>query len=331
MKKIVLGLVVLLAACGQQEAKAKKIVIGFGVPDGHFEQRALLEFKTYVEKQSKGSLEIELHGNNSIGVDQEVLEQIKLNVAQMNIPGEAALGNFVPEASIIGFPFLFDDINMANAVVNGPWGKELNVLIEKAGYVSLGVSPFGANVMSSSVPYYKFSDMKGVKVRTIPSESLLAFFRAWGFNPTPMSFSELFSALQQGVVQGQSNPLANIFAFRLNEVQKYITISNHYFEWVYFIMGKEFYDKLTTEEQKILKDGATQAIAYIINAIEEDDKKALEGVKATGKTEIIIPDAEMLQEMRTSVKPVVDKFGNKINPKLYNSLLKSIEEYKKNN
>ena len=329
MKKIILGLVVLLAACGQQETKTKKIVIGFGVPDGHFEQEALVKFKEYVEDKSKGSLEVELHSGNSIGVDQEVLEQMKIGVAQMNLPAPSVLANFVPAMSLLEFPFLFEDQQMALEIVNGPWGERLNAGLEKSGYVSLGIAPFGVvNMSTTEKMIQSMADLKGLKVRTVQNNMRLAFYRAWGANPTPMPFSELFSALQQGVVDGQENPLSNIYSQRLHEALKYIIMTEHIYSWVVVTVSKTFFDGLTAEEQQILRDAGDIVVESMSSAVIEEDLAARKAMEKDGII-FVEPTEVFIQDLRAAAAPEADRFGAEIDSEIYNALKTEIKNYNK--
>lgn len=329
MKKVATLLVFLvLVGCAQAAPKVKKIVIGFGVPDGHFEQLALVEFKKYVEEKSKGSLSVELHGGNSIGVDAEVLEQIKTGVATMNLPSPAVMANIVPELNLLAIPFLFSSQEMALNIVNGEWGDKLEPAMEKAGYVSLGYAPFGFRHLSSAKrPLDSMEALRGFKLRTLQNKMHIDVFTALGANPTPMPFSELFTALQQGVVDGQENPLANIYTQRVYEALKSITLNGHVFDWVIFVIGKKFYDSCTPEERAILDEAGKIAVDNMAIAIIEQDAQAKKAMEEAG-IQFITPNAGFMQAMRDGSQPVADRYGNEISQELYVDLKKRIAEYK---
>ncbi len=163
---------------------------------------------------------MQIYPSNQLGNDQEALEQIKFNAVQMNLPSPAVLGNIVKDFNILTLPFIFPNEEIANQVVDGEWGKMLSSKLEKAGYVGLGYGNFGFRHVTNNVrPISKVSDMDGLKLRTMQNRAHLDAFRSLGANPTPMAFSELFSSLQQGVVDGQENPYTNIYSQRLYEVQ----------------------------------------------------------------------------------------------------------------
>ncbi len=317
-----------LLSCSKQEGKAKTMVVGFGVPDGHFEQKALVKFKNYIEEKTDGSIIVELHGGNSIGVDLEVLEQIKINVAQMNLPSPAVLANIIPEVNILAIPFLFSSQDMAMEIVNGEWGKQLDPYFEKNGYVNLGFAPFGFRHLSSAGrPLDSLESLKGFKLRTLQNNMHVAIFSALGANPTPMPFSEMFTALQQGVIDGQENPLVNIYSQRLHEALKSITLNGHVFDYVVLVVGKNFFDSLTAEEQQIVREAADIAIASMEEDIIKDDDAARAAMESEGVV-IIEPTQAFLDDMKNASQSLSDDFGTKINSDLYNSLKQAIVDYK---
>lgn len=155
----------------------------------------------------------------------------------------------------------------------------------------------------------------------------LEVFEALGANPTPMAFSELFSALQQGVVDGQENPLMNIYSNKLNEVQKYLTLDGHVFTLVTFVVSKDWYDSLDPSHQQALQEGAKIASDYMKETCIADDATALEKMKEEGM-EVVELTEEAKQGFRDAVKGVSEKYGNEINPEKYQELLAAIEAAK---
>ena len=326
-KIIILCLLVLLVmGCGK-EKKQKVMKVGIGVPESHFEYKGMMEFKKYIEKETGGNIQVEVFPSNQIGVDSEVLEQIQIGVSQMNLPDPAVLGNYVSEFNLLSLPFLFKDKETAIKITKGEWGKKLLSKLEENGYVGLGFGPFGfRHVSNSKKPIENLDDFEGLKIRTMSNNSHLEVFRELGTNPTPMPFSELFSALQQGVVDGQENPLMNIYSNKLHEVQKYITLDGHVFSWVVFVVGRDFYDSLSLEEQKILQKASDVAIDYMSEELSKDDQLAMEEMKKAG-VEFTIPTDEFIREIKSTVQPTVDKFGKEIDAELYEELLTEIKKY----
>lgn len=318
MKKIVMaGLFLALTSLGYAE---KVMRVGLGVPENHFEYKGMELFKKNLEEKTNNEIKVELYPSNQIGVDQEVLEQIKFGAAHMNLPDPAVLGTFVKEFQFLSFPFIFDTQEEAIIVCNGEWGKELLGKLDKAGYVGLGFGPFGfRHVTNNSKEIKTIEDFKGLKIRTMQNPLHLKVFRALGANPTPMPFSELFSALQQGVVDGQENPLMNIYSQKISEVQKYGTMTGHVYSWVVLVVGKNFYESLSKEEQKIMQESADMAINYMSEAVLKDDMMARKEMAKSGLV-FIDPTDEFKQQIKNIVNPILEKEGNKINKEMYEKL-----------
>lgn len=238
----------------------------------------------------------------------------------MNLPDPAVLGTFVKEFQFLSFPFIFDSQEKAMEVCNGEWGQELLKKLEKAGYVGLGFGPFGFRHVTNNAREIKtLEDFKGLKIRTMQNPLHLRVFRALGANPTPMPFSELFSALQQGVVDGQENPMMNIYSQKISEVQKYGTMTGHVYSWVVLVVGKNFYDSLTPEQQTIMQESADIAIAYMAESVAKDDETAREEMAKTGLV-FVEPSEEFKTKIKEIVAPILEKEGDKINKDMYKKL-----------
>ncbi|MGD8172717.1 TRAP transporter substrate-binding protein [Vibrio sp. TRT 21S02] len=304
------------------QVQAKNMRIGIGVPESHFEYAAMQKFEKHLEDNT--DIDVTIYPSNQLGNDQEALEQIKFNAVQMNLPSPAVLGNIVKEFNILTLPFIFPTEDIANQVVDGAWGQELSSKLAKAGYVGLGYGNFGfRHVTNNSRPIEKLADFDGLKLRTMQNKAHLDAFRALGANPTPMAFSELFSSLQQGVVDGQENPYTNIYSQRLYEVQKYVSDTGHVYSWVVFVVGKKFYDGLTAKEQKTMQEAARMAIEHMRVSVKAQDEKSLQSMIEAGLTYTPLAP-EVKAEMLQKVAPVVQKYADKIDPELYKKLTEEV-------
>ena len=325
MKKLAcILLTVLLSSCGSGEAKpsddVKTLIFGAGTARDHFQFQGFLKFKEYVEAETKGKIIVEAYPNNEIGIDAEVLEQLKLGTAHISVPSPAVMANFSPSMNLLALPFTFPSQEKALEVVGGPWGDKLTKKVEESGYTVIGYTPFGFRQLSTTKkPISNMNDFEGLKIRTLQNKMHMDVFSALGANPVGMPFSELFSALQQGVVDGQENPLAHIYAQRLYEALQYIITTGHVFDWAVMVMDKKFFYSLSAEEQKILKDGAQVAIDYMDNAIAADDQKAREIMTEAG-IKFIDPSPEFMSQIRDTAAPVVSRYGQEINKELYEEL-----------
>ena len=328
--KVLIALAVSLSVGGLSNTAnaAINMKVGLGVPENHFEVRGMRLFEKYVEEKTGGEIQVDLYPSTQLGSDKEVLESIKVGIAQMNLPGPAVLGGFVKDATILSLPYLFDTQEIADKVVDGPWGQALSKKLEKAGFVGLGYGDFADRNATNHVrPITKLEDFHGLKLRVMQNPSHIAVFRALGANPTAMALPEVFSACQQGVIDGQENPLKNISSNKFHEVQKYLTLSQHAYEWVLFVVGKRWFDKLTPEQQQIIQEGCDIAKDYMRKAVQQDDAEALEEIKAAGVqvTELTPEEAKRIKD--TAWK-VVEEEGNKINKEFFAELLTAIDDAK---
>ncbi len=336
MKRIIITVFALTMVCvfsvfanGENETnKIKTMKVSIGVAESHFEYEACEKMKEYIESNTNNSIKVELYPSGQIGNDQEVFEGLPLGVAQMVPCGSDLIGNSLPDFGLLSLPYLFDNIEQVDEVMSGEFGDTLLNELETIGYKGLGFGYFGfRHISNNKRPIENVEDLKGLKIRTMTTPVHLAVFNALGANPTPMAFSELFSALQQGVVDGQENPLMNIYSNKLHEVQKYITLDGHVFTFVTFVCAKNWFDGLTVEEQNAVQKGVDIACEYMKDSCISSDKVAMakmieEGVKVTELT-----DAQK-EGFRNAVREVSEEYGNSINPEMYQELLKTIANSK---
>jgi TRAP-type transport system periplasmic protein len=317
--------IILLPSC--DKIKSDKIVmrVSIGVPESHFEFKAMLKFKDYLAENSK--VDVMLFPSNQLGSDQEALEAMRFGVLHMNLPDPAVLGNMAQEFNLLSLPFVFADQETANKVVDGPWGQSLLKKLEAKGYVGLGFGDFGfRHITNSKKPVSNQKDLQGLKIRTMQNPIHLDVFRTLGANPTPISFSEVFSSLQQGVIDGQENPLKNISSNKLYEVQEYLTLSGHVYSFVVFVVSKEFYEKLDQTTQETLQKAAKIAIEHMRTSVKKEDAEALD--------ELIENDMKMTRINKEDRKQIVEaveptklKHAKRINLSFYKELLEEVKKH----
>ncbi|MFM1654740.1 TRAP transporter substrate-binding protein [Brevibacillus sp. B_LB10_24] len=238
------------------------IAIGSAAPDtetSHYQQ-FLVAFKEQVEKETAGKVKITMHPNGVLGGEREMVEAVQLGTLDAVITGAGPLGNFAPMFNALDFPFLFRDREHAYKVLDGEVGAEIAKQLEDQG-MKLIVWPENGfrNMTNNKHPVKKPEDLKGLKLRTQENKVHLDVFRDYGASPTPMAFTELFTAMQQGVIDGEENPLSVIIPNKFYEVQKHMTISEHFYQAAPFIINKAKFDSLTPEQQKIIQAAAEAA------------------------------------------------------------------------
>lgn len=315
-----------LSSCGGEKDPNAKVVmkVSIGVPESHFEFKAMELFKKHMADNT--NVEVQIFPSNQLGSDQEALESMRINTVHMNLPDPAVLGNMVKEYNLLSFPFLFKDQSVANKVVDGEWGKTLLKKLEKIGYVGLGFGDFGFRHITNNVrPITKIEDLKGLKIRTMQNPVHLDVFRTLGANPTPMAFSEVFSSLQQGVIDGQENPLKNIESSKLYEVQKHLTLDGHVYAFVVFVVSKKFFDALSPEDQQHMQKAADIAVQHMRDSVQKEDEQALEILKNAGVQIHTLSDEQKVA-MTKMVEEVKVKYAKQINLDFYNELKAAISK-----
>ncbi|WP_119309214.1 TRAP transporter substrate-binding protein [Cohaesibacter haloalkalitolerans] len=313
-------------AGGQAEAASKTIKVSTGISEQHYQYKALTEFKNYVEDKSGGDIEVQIFPNAMLGGDLEVLEAIKLGTVQMVVPTPSVLGNYVKEFRLPDLPYIFPSKEISAKVARSPWARQLMDMLDPVGIHGLAIGNFGVRHLTNRVhPITSLADLKGLKIRVMQNPVILDVFRALGTNPTPMSFGEVFSALQTGTIDGQENPYATILLSRFYEVQPYLSNTGHMHSWDVLVIGKSFYDKLSADQQKIVDEAAKIFAEYEHEASAKAEKEALQSLIDTGVTYTEI-SKENLAEMRAAALPVIEKHGKDISAPMYDALIAEIKK-----
>lgn len=245
--------------------------------------RAAGYFKQEVETASGGRIVVEVHNAGALGKVRESMEMVKMGSLETALGGVANFQTTVPELGITVLPYLWKDINRQYEVLNGPAGKELEKRMLAAGFYCLGFWDNGfRNISNNRKPIQTVDDLKGLKIRTLPTRVHTAFFKACGASPTPMDFTELFEALRSGVVDAQENPPSVTFTSKMHEVQKYYSLTGHFNEVGAFIMSKIFYNKLPNDLKVVVDDAAKKTTAWQWSQNDKDNQKYLEELKKAG-------------------------------------------------
>jgi len=215
----------------------------------------------------------------------------------------------VPEIAILDIPFLFRDYAHARAVLDGPIGQDLLKKFEPKGIHALAWGENGfRNMTNSKHPVNGPEDLKGLKMRTMENPVHIQAYRAFGIIPTPMAFTEVFTALQQGTVDGQENPLSVITSAKLDQVQKYMTLTGHVYSPALILMSKAQYDKLSATDKQAFAEAAKEAVKANRARIDDDERKAVADLKAKGMIIVENPDKSKFQ---AALGPTFEDFGKK--------------------
>lgn len=285
--------------------------------------KAAERFKELAEKATKGRVKVELYPNSILYKDKEELEALQLGAVQMLAPSLAKFGPLgVKEFEVFDLPYIFPNRDVLHRVTEGKIGAELMAKLEPKGITGLAYWDNGFKIMSSNSPMHLPADLKGKKLRIQSSKVLDAQMRALGANPQTMAFSEVYQALQTGVVDGTENPPSNLYTQKMHEVQKHLTVTNHGYLGYAVIVNKKFWDGLPADIRTELA-GAMKLATQYANAIAQiENETALENVKKSGKTTIYNLTDKERAEWRNTLLPVHSAMENRIGKDLIMSVNK---------
>ncbi|GAB3121232.1 TRAP transporter substrate-binding protein [Novispirillum itersonii] len=284
-------------------------VVAIDTPKG----KAADKFKELAERYTNNAVKVEVYPNSQLYKDKEELEALQLGAVQMLAPSLAKFGPLgVKEFEAFDIPYILPDKTVLRKVTNGPVGRKLLDKLESKGIKGLAYWDNGFKIMSANKPLVKVADFQGLKMRIQSSKVLDAQMRALGALPQVMAFSEVYQALQTGVVDGTENPPSNMFTQKMHEVQKHATVSNHGYLGYAVIVNKAFWDGLPGEVRTNLEKAMAESTAYANMIAEEENVKALEGIKASGKTQIHVQTAEEAAEWKKALQPVREEMAGRV-------------------
>lgn len=294
-----------LATAAPAAAETLRIAGNFAAD--HSSSKAMETFKTELKRISNGSLDADLFPSMQLGGAKENVDGVRAGTIFATWVGTAFVSRLVPEIEALSVPFLFENRDAAWRVVDGPVGQLIDQKLAAKGFTALGWMELGArHTTNSKHPIKTLADFKGLKVRMQPNETHLATFRALGANPIAMDVKELYSALQQGVVDGQENPYPIIQTNRFFEVQKYLTNTGHFFDFIVILANKKQFDALAPEPKKALTEAIKAAVVAQRKAAAEADTAALDDLKAKGmQYDALSP--ETAAELRKATAGIVDE------------------------
>ena len=282
------------------------------------------KFAEIVEEKSGGNIEVQLFPGGMLGGDMQVVQSLQGGLVQMSTMNAGLMSGFAPDFALLDLPFLFESPAKADAVMDGPLGDALAAQLEEHGLKALAYWELGfRNLTNSQRPVASVDDIEGLKIRVVQSPIYLELFSALGANPVPMPFPEVYTALETGTVDGQENPAASILSAKLNEVQKYMTLTRHTYNPQVVLFSKPLWDQLNAEEQTLLQDAALEAGAYQRQLARDADAKAVAALKEGGM-EVTELSPEEMARFREATKPVADKFAAQANPETLKLLTEAL-------
>ena len=278
-----LALCLVLGVFGTASAKTT-LKLATVTPSHHAYNDGAREFARLVNEATKGEVVVKVFPGGQLGKgERELLEGMQVGTIDMAVTSTGPISNFSPDMGVLDLPFLFMDYGKVDAALDGPVGRQLLDELESAGLKGLSFMENGfRNFTNSARPLKKPEDFKGLKFRTMENPVHLASVRELGAQATPMSWGEVYTSLQTHVIDGQENPIAIIHANKMNEVQKYLTLSGHFYSPAPLTMSLRKFNQLKPEWQAVFMDAALKAAEYERKIIRDNEKKMIADLKAWG-------------------------------------------------
>ena len=311
LSKLLLALLVSGAALGVSAQTIIKFshVVAADTPKG----KASEFFAKKAAELTKGKVKVEVYANSALYKDKEEIEALQIGAVQMLAPSLAKFGPLgVKEFEAFDLPFIFDDVADLHKITQGAVGAGLLAKLEPKGIKGLAYWDNGFKSFSANTPLKNVADFKGKKFRIQSSKVLEEQIRSIGGIAQVMAFSEVYQALQTGVVDGTENPLSNFYTQKMHEVQKHLTLTNHGYLGYAVIVNKKFWDGLPADVRGQLEQAVKEATVYANKIAQEENDKSLAGVKQSGKTTVYVPTAEERLALKKAMAPVHTKMADRV-------------------
>jgi TRAP-type transport system periplasmic protein len=320
------GVLTALIVMGAAAADAGTVLrLGHTDPPEGLRQKASLLFADKVKTYTEGRYTVDAHHSGTLGTDPKLLEQIKLGAIDFAITGAGIYSNQVPELGLLTLPYLVESYEQGWALYDtSPWVKEWFEKLHAKNIRILAVWEAGFRQITARKPVYKPEDVKGMKIRIPKNEVYIWLWEALGANPTVMGLGEVYISIQQGVVDGQENPIPTIHVNKFHEVAKYVSLTNHIYGPIPICINEKRWQSLSPADQTAVVKAAKEAAAWHRKAVVDEDDKMLEDMKSKGAT-IIKPDVPAFGK---ASKSVYDKAATKYKGEILQGLLKDADAVK---
>lgn len=319
--KLILASALLALGCAASAQTVIKFshVVAADTPKG----KAADFFAKRAGELTKGKVKVEVYANSSLYKDKEELEALQMGAVQMLAPSLAKFGPIgVKEFEVFDFPFIFDDYADLHKVTQGPVGASLMAKLEPRGIKGLAFWDNGFKSFSANTPIKTPADLKGKKLRIQSSKVLEEQIRSLGAIPQVMAFSEVYQALQTGVVDGTENPISNFYTQKMHEVQKHLSLTNHGYLGYAVIANKQFWDGLPADVRAQLEQAIKEATAYANKIAQEENDASLDAVKKSGKTVIYTPTKDERMAFKKALAPVHTKMADRVGKEMLKEVYK---------
>ena len=305
---------------------ATTIRLGWTTADSSVDPYAIAAryFAEELEAAAPGAFSVKFFPSNQLGNDTDMLQGMQFGTLDAGVITGTQLGTLNKSFQLLDLPFLFKDQEQAHKILDGEVGQELFQRLEKQGIVGLGFAEAGfRHTINNRQPINTPADLKGIKLRVQPSDLFLASFQALGANPVPMAWSEAYTAVQQGTVDGLEIPLAVIYANKYSGAVKYLSLTNHTYNALPLLMSKQALSRLPQEQQQAIRTAARKAIERQREEVAKNEQALIEQIKSDGMQTNEVADT---QAFREAVRPVYERYRTQIGAALVDQTLQLISE-----
>lgn len=294
-----------------QDVKERNLKFAFSLAKDHPLGQGAQKFSDLVAQKSGGRIKVSIYANAVLGGDPQNLSAVRGGTLDFTTMATGLLAGMDKQFMVFDFPFLFNNAQEAYAVSDGPVGTQLLDGLSKFGLVGLGIWDLGfRNMTNSKRPIARVEDLQGLKVRVIAAPIYLDMFNTLGANPVPMTFGEVYGALESKAIDGQDNPVGVIESAKFAEVQKYLSLTRHIYTGMPLLMSKKTWDSMSATERRIITEAANEAKAEERRISQIKEAEAIEGLKKVMQVNEV--SAAEVARLRQKVQPVVDKFSKEV-------------------
>ena len=318
------------AASGSEAAQSEggeyAMISGTTTPDNHPYNLGLVKMSELVAEKTNGAVTLDVFGNSQLGNERDLLEGLQLGSLQITCVSTAPLAGFTDSFLVFDLPFIFETTEQARAVMDSEVGTEILNSVEDQGMKGLAWFENGfRNVTNSKLPITVPDDLKGIKIRTMENPMHMEAFRVMGADPTPMAMGDVFTALQQGTIDAQENPIPIIETNKFGEVQHYLSMTGHLFSPAPVFISTDYFNSLPAEYQTAVQEAATEAVPYQREQIDEQNVTGLESLQAAGM-EVNEPEKEPFKDATMVMYgEYLNDGAGCVSPDIYNRVMEVVE------
>jgi len=289
--------------------------------------KALEKFESIVEQRSDKRINVTIFPSGQVAADTGMVEAVLAGSVEMAVEPPSFFAKWDSAFEVAELPFIYPNKDVAFKVLNSEAGDILMERLNELGLVGLGWMEMGQRVLTNSVrPVRSPADLDGIKLRTMKVPTHIDAFQALGANPTPMNFGEVYAGLQVNVIDGQENPISQIYTQKFYEVQEYMTLTDHVLALYLPVINKDFYDKLSQDDRSLLRQAMAEAIEYDFDLIEAENTQYIRDIKASGVQVVTLSDKER-QVFIDAVQPAHEGFRKRVGADVYDVWMKKISEF----